>query len=327
MTVATAFLLSLFTTISLIPVINRVARRYNLFDQPGGRKIHTRAVPRIGGVAMVAGASLPVFLWTDLSLPLKTILLGVGMLSILGLVDDLITVSWYKKFLVQAVAALLVIFYGHVRITYLGYWAGNEIHLPGWLSSLLTFFFIMGVTNAINLADGLDGLAAGICIFIFGELLILAHIQGLNTYFIPLVAIIGAIWGFLRFNTYPATIFMGDSGSYFLGFSAAVLSILCTQVRHSAISPVVILLILGLPIVDTLWVMVERARTGNPLFLPDQRHLHFRLMKIGLSHREAVMIIYALQAALAFISIKWMFYPAQGLFWPSCPFPWHLWGL
>ncbi len=314
MTVATAFLLSLFTTISLIPVINRVARRYNLFDQPGGRKIHTRAVPRIGGVAMVAGASLPVFLWTGLSLPMKTILLGVGMLSILGLVDDLITVSWQKKILVQAVAALLVIFYGHVEITYLGYWAGSEIHLHGWLSILLTFFFIMGVTNAINLVDGLDGLAAGICIFIFGELLFLAHLQGLDTYSIPLVAIIGAIWGFLRFNTYPATIFMGDSGSYFLGFSVAVLSILCTQTGHSAVSPAVVLLILGLPIVDTLWVMVERARLGNPIFLPDRRHLHFRLMKTGFSHREAVMIIYAIQALLTFISIKWMFYPAPRLF-------------
>lgn len=304
-----AFLLSFFTTIVLVPVLLRVARRYGLFDKPGGRKGHTQLVPRLGGVAMVIGICLPVFLWMDLTPTLKAVLLGMTSLSLIGLVDDLIILDWRKKLLVQAGAALLVVLYGKVQITFLGYWSGHEVFLPVWLAVPLSFFFIVGVTNAINLADGLDGLAAGICLFIFSILGFLAHVQGLTEYFVPLAALIGAIWGFLRYNTFPAIIFMGDAGSYLLGFSAAVFGILCTQAPNSAVAPTLILIILGIPIVDTLVVMTERVLTGKSMFHPDRRHIHYRLMRIGFSHREAVIFIYVVQAVLAYVSLRLTFYP------------------
>ena len=306
-----AFFLALFSTIVFITLLLKVARRYNLYDKPGGRKMHTQPVPRLGGVAMAAGASLPTFIWIDLDPAFKSVLLAIGALSLMGLIDDLVRIRWHKKMLVQAAAALLVVIYGHIQIKNLGFWAGHEVLLPQYLSIPLTFFFILGVTNAINLSDGLDGLAAGMCTFIFGALAIIAYMLGLANYLVPLSAILGSIWGFLRFNTHPAAIFMGDAGSYFLGFSAAVFGIMCTQSAHSAVSPAILLLILGIPIIDTVCVMVERLIAGVSLFLPDRRHIHFRLMQIGLSHREAVMSIYALQAAFTLAAFKMLFFPAS----------------
>ena len=306
-----AFFLALFSTVVFITLLLKVARRYNLYDKPGGRKMHSQPVPRLGGVAMAAGASLPTFIWIDLDPAFKSVLLGIGALSLMGLVDDLVRVRWHKKLMVQAAAALLVVIYGHIQIKNLGFWAGQEILLPQYLSIPLTFFFILGVTNAINLSDGLDGLAAGLCTFIFGALAIIAYLLGLVNYLVPLSAILGSIWGFLRFNTHPATIFMGDAGSYFLGFSAAVFGVMCTQSAHSAVSPAILLLILGIPIIDTVCVMTERLLAGVPLFLPDRRHIHFKLMQIGLSHKEAVMSIYALQTAFTLVAFKMLFYPAS----------------
>ena len=306
-----AFFLALFSTIIFINLLLKVAKRYNLYDRPGGRKMHRKPVPRLGGVAMAAGASLPTFIWIDLNTTFKSVLLGIGALALMGLVDDLVTVRWHKKLLVQAAAALLVVVYGGVQINSLGFWAGNEILIPQYIAIPLTFLFILGVTNAINLSDGLDGLAAGLCIFIFGILTVLAHLLGLVNYMVPLAAILGSIWGFLRFNTHPATIFMGDAGSYFLGFSAAVFGVMCTQSAHTAVSPAILLLVLGVPIIDTVYVIAERILSGSPLFLPDRRHIHFRLMQIGLSHKEAVMTIYAMQAGFTLSAFYMIFYPAS----------------
>ncbi len=308
-----SFFLALFTTIILITLLLKVAKRYHLYDQPGGRKMHAKPVPCLGGVAMAAGATLPTFIWLDLDPRFKSLLLGIGALSFMGLVDDLVRVSWHKKLLVQAAAALLVVVYGQVQIKNLGYWGSQAIILPPYLSVPFSFLFILGITNAINLSDGLDGLAAGLCTFTFAFLSVLAYIVGLYNCLVPLAAILGSIWGFLRFNTHPAAIFMGDSGSYFLGFSAAVFGIICTQEYHSAISPAILLLILGVPIIDTLCVMTERLLSGVPVFMPDRRHIHFRLMQIGLSHREAVITIYAIQALLTLSAFKMLFFPASNI--------------
>jgi UDP-GlcNAc:undecaprenyl-phosphate GlcNAc-1-phosphate transferase len=303
------FTLSLFATIVLIPVLIRIAKRFQLFDQPGGRKGHGKPVPRLGGIAMAVGVWLPLFLWMDLSPTLKTVLPGMAVLSIVGLLDDLLTLDWKTKLLAQTGVAVLVVLYGKVEITYLGYWAGDDVFLPALLSVPLSILFIVGVTNAINLADGLDGLAAGICLFIFGLLAFLAYLQDANEYLIPLAALIGSIWGFLRFNTFPAIIFMGDAGSYLLGFSAAVFSILCTQWPGSAVAPTIVLVILGIPIVDTLAVMTERVLKRQPVFKADRRHVHYRLVSLGFSHREAVITIYAVQAALVYAALRLTFFP------------------
>ena len=298
-----------FITVILIPGLVRLANKYKLFDVPGGRKTHLRPVPRLGGAAMLIGIIVPVTLWMEVSPLLRSVVLGLAAVSLVGLLDDLIAVTWWKKLLVHLSAASLVVMVGQVRIENLGFWSGDFLILPAWLSIAVSIVFIVGVTNAINLADGLDGLAAGLCVLIFGTILAVAYLQGLTVYFVPLCAIMGAVTGFLRYNTYPATIFMGDSGSYLLGFSAAVFSILVTQVPQSSVAPSIILLILGLPLIDTMEVMLERLITGNPVFLPDRRHLHYRLVKLGFTHKEAVIILYALQALLIYMVIELMFRP------------------
>ncbi len=315
-----AFFLALFSTIIFINLLLKLAKKYQLYDQPGGRKMHSKPVPRLGGLGMTAGASLPIFIWLELDATFKSILMGVAALAIMGLVDDLVEVKWSRKLLVQVAAALIVVVYGKVQITSLGFWAGHEVTIPEYIAIPLSFLFILGITNAINLTDGLDGLAAGLCTFIFGAFTVIAYISGLSNCILALAAILGSIWGFLRFNTYPAIIFMGDAGSYFLGFSAAVFGIICTQYAHNAISPAVVLLILAFPITDTLTVMTERLLSGSSMFMPDRRHIHFKLIRAGLSQRQAVVCIYALQALFTFIAFRLLFYPASlitGIFFAS----------
>ncbi len=306
-----AFILALLITLTMVPLLIRLAQRYSLVDKPGGRKTHSAAVPRIGGVAMAAAASTSIFLWADLTPVLKSILVGLAILCFTGLLDDLLSVKWWKKLLAQGIAASIVVIYGGAEISSIGYWWGVNVVLPHWFSIPATIIFIMGVTNAINLSDGLDGLAAGITIFIMAFLIFLAKINDVPSCYVPLASILGAIWGFLRFNTHPAVIFMGDTGSYFLGFSVAVFTILVTQHSGTAVSPLIILFVLGLPIIDTFAVILERLASGAPVFKPDQRHFHYRLVHLGFSHKEAVIIIYAIQAFCLYMALMLLFYPAS----------------
>ena len=214
-----------------------------------------------------------------------------------GVIDDFKGVGYKGKLVGQIVAALVVILYGGIKIQSLGMLLPDEVLLPGWLAIPLTLLVIVGVTNAINLADGLDGLAGGISILTFICIGYLAY-RGENTGILLIsVSVVGAIFGFLRFNTYPATIFMGDAGSYFLGFLAITLSLALTQ-GNTPLSPLLPLLLLGFPVLDTLTVMLERIHKGQSPFLADNNHFHHRLIRLGLYHTESVFVIYLLQAFL-----------------------------
>jgi len=170
--------------------------------------------------------------------------------------------------------------------------------LPAYAGVPLTVFALVGVTNAVNLADGLDGLAGGIVLLGLGVVAILAYTASDMTLVLITICMIGSILGFLRFNTYPATVFMGDGGSQFLGFSAGVLVIMLTQETNTALSPALPFMILGLPILDTALVMTERLYEGRSPFLPDKKHIHHKLLALGFDHYEAVFVIYALQSLL-----------------------------
>jgi len=305
-----AFLLALLITLTLIPILLKLAHHYVIVDVPGGRKTHAAPVPRLGGLAMVVAAFTSTFLWTNLNQAIKSVLIGWAILCFVGLIDDLISVRWWKKFLAQLIAATIVVVYGGAVIEYLGYWWGYHLFLPRWIAIPFSIIFIVGVTNAINLSDGLDGLAAGITLFIIVFLIFLAKINDVTQFYVPLAAILGAIWGFLRFNTHPAVIFMGDTGSYFLGFSVAVFTIFISQCPYAAASPLVILFILAPSIIDTLAVMLERIISGQSVFKPDQRHFHYRLVNLGFSPKEAVIIIYAIQALCLYLALILLFYPA-----------------
>jgi UDP-GlcNAc:undecaprenyl-phosphate GlcNAc-1-phosphate transferase len=196
----------------------------------------------------------------------------------------------------QTLAALIVMSLGHINIGIFRHVDAHE--LPIWLSMPITLFFIVGVTNAINLADGLDGLAGGTTMLCFSGLLLLALSGGsFDVAFVCMVTV-GAVVGFLRYNTHPARIFMGDAGSQVLGFSAAVFSLVLTQDRDLPFSAALPLLLLGVPVIDTLTVMTERVLDGRSPFQADRTHVHHRLLSLGFDHHEAVMVIYSAQALL-----------------------------
>lgn len=300
-------LLSLFITISLVPPLKSLAIRFQAVDMPNERKVHTRPIPKIGGLAMACGALIPILLWAAMNGFGHALLAGSAVIVIFGFLDDLWDLPYKAKFLAQLAAALIVIHFGRLDICCLGNLAPEGFRLPTALALPLTAFVIVGVTNAINLSDGLDGLAGGITLMTFICIGYLAY-QGEHFFTLTVsVAAIGAIFGFLRFNTFPAVIFMGDTGSQLLGFLAICLSIHITQ-GNQPLSPLLPLIILGFPILDTLTVMAERIMKGTSPFKPDKNHFHHKLMRLGLFHTEAVFTIYLLQSFLILSAIIFRFY-------------------
>ena len=298
----TVLFLSLFITISLVPFFARLAERYNLVDIPNARKVHEKPIPRIGGAAMAVALFAVSAAFIPKDQFIYSLLIGSGIIVCFGLADDFLNLGYKIKFVGQIAAALVVIFYGGVKIATLGAILPDSLCLCEWSSALLTLLAIVGITNAINLADGLDGLAAGICLLAFSCIAFLAYQEGSSQVLLMAIAISGAIFGFLRFNTYPASIFMGDSGSQLLGFIGIVLAIKLTQ-ESFTLSPALPLLLFGIPILDTLAVMSQRIAEGRSPFRADKNHLHHKLMRLGLFHTEAVFLIYVIQSALIICSI------------------------
>jgi UDP-GlcNAc:undecaprenyl-phosphate GlcNAc-1-phosphate transferase len=218
-------------------------------------------------------------------------------LIVFGVIDDLKNIGFKVKLIGQVIAALIVILYGGLKIQSLGSLIPGEYILPVWLSIPFSVLCIVAITNAINLSDGLDGLAGGITLLSFLFIGYLSYLVKFQTFEVISVAIVGAIFGLLKYNTYPATVFMGDAGSQLLGFVAVTLSLAVTR-RSDHLSPVLPLLIIGLPIIDTLSVMIQRILDGRSPFIADKNHLHHKLMSIGFYHSESVTLIYIMHAIL-----------------------------
>jgi len=233
-------------------------------------------------------------MWVEMGREIVALLIGLVIIFIFGVWDDRKNLGYRTKFFGQILAVLVVMMYDDIQIIHLPF--VNDYVVPQYVSFFITFFVLLGVTNAINLADGLDGLAGGITLLSFGVIVILSYLAGGTSIEIIAVAIMGSIFGFLRFNTYPARVFMGDSGSQFLGFSVGVLAVILTQKVNTAIGPALPLLIVGLPLMDTMMVMSQRMYEGNSPFKPDANHIHHKLLTRGFDHYEAVIIIYLLQA-------------------------------
>ncbi|MBN1140904.1 MAG: undecaprenyl/decaprenyl-phosphate alpha-N-acetylglucosaminyl 1-phosphate transferase [Deltaproteobacteria bacterium] len=299
-------LLSLFVTLSLIPLFGRLALRFQALDFPNERKVHGRPIPKTGGLAMAVGALVPLLFWIPSSPLSRFLLAGAALIVVFGFWDDLKDLSFRIKFGAQFCAALLVVVAGGVRIHSLGALASEGFVLPEAIAIPLTVFVIIGVTNAINLSDGLDGLAGGISLLSFICLAVLAHLADQGGVTLITCAMCGAIFGFLRFNTHPATIFMGDTGSQLLGFVGVTLAIHVTQ--KTLYSPLVSLLLVGFPVLDTLRVMLERRSKGKPLFVADRNHFHHKLLGLGFLHSESVLIIYFIQALFCVGALVLRFY-------------------
>jgi len=303
----TTLLLSMFVTIVLIPILKGMALKVNAMDLPNPRKIHTQPIPRIGGVAMAVGTLIPLLLWLPGNPLVRSIMIGAVIVVVAGAVDDIKSLGYKTKFLAQIFAAIIIILYGGISINNLGVLLPEGFLLPKAVSIVLTLVVVVGVTKAINLSDGLDGLAGGITLLTFICIAYLAFRCEHIAIAIIAVAAAGAIFGFLRYNTYPAVIFMGDAGSQFLGFIAIVLPIALTQ-QNTPLSPYLPLIILGFPILDTLTVMTERITKGRSPFVADKNHFHHKLMRIGMFHTEAVFTIYVLQTLLVITAIVFRYY-------------------
>lgn len=278
----------------LIPLMSRIAPRCGLVDIPNQRKVHATPIPRVGGVGIVVGSLVPLMLLLAPDNLSQAYVYGASVLFIFGLWDDVFEIGHYPKFFGQVVAALIVVWYGDLYVVNFPFVPGGEI--PALIGIPFTMIAIVGMINAINHSDGLDGLAGGESLFSLGAIGLLAFFatDGYQALTIA-VTVIGGILGFLRYNTHPARVFMGDSGSQFIGYTLAFLAILLTQRIDVSLSPAVVLLLLGLPIADILVVLFKRARGGMNIFRATRNHIHHRILDLGFVHRESVIIIYSLQ--------------------------------
>lgn len=296
MEIAICFALALFLSTALVPVAIRYAPILGLVDQPDGdRKIHLNPIPRCGGLAIIAAVLCSVAFWLNDLSQFYTLFFGAFTIALFGFLDDRHDLNYKWKFLGQIIA-VAIFFTGNIEITKTPFFGlGNMAPI---LSYGIMALFILGVTNAVNLTDGLDGLAAGSSLLGLGFIAYLSILSGDYSLTLIVAAIVGSILGFLRFNTHPASVFMGDAGSQFLGYLAACLAILVTQSEASAVSPALAVLIVGMPILDTLMVMTLRIKEGKSPFYPDRRHIHHQLLDIGLKHYQAVAVLYLLNFAL-----------------------------
>ncbi len=305
------FLGTLFVSFILTRTIRNLALAHNWpTKQVSSRDIHVRAIPRLGGVAIFfafLGSIAVMILLSGFARQhfnlsrLASILLPASLIFLLGLVDDLCQIRPWIKFVVQVIAAVLV-FHSGLRVLALPLLFGNH-HTFGWLASLLaTVFWVVLITNAFNLVDGLDGLAAGSALFSTLTVMVISLVNGQ-----PAAALLGlllaaAILGFLRFNFNPATIFLGDCGSLFIGFLLSILALVGAGKSSTIVAVAIPVVSFGLPILETALSVLRRLLNGQPLFKADREHIHHKLLERGLSHRQAVVILYAVSAIFGLLS-------------------------
>ena len=302
------FLAAVAGSLALTPLVRATARRYDLFDPVDDRKLHGRQIPRIGGVAifvtvmatlgMLWGVSGDVA-WGNAE-KLSVILAGATAIHLLGLWDDLRPMPARWKFLGQILIATGVYLAG-VRVELLSIPLGGDgsVALDGVVAGVVTVVWLVGITNAFNLIDGLDGLASGAALFALTTMFVVASIYG-NTgaAFVTLV-LAGATLGFLFFNFHPASIFLGDSGSLFLGFMLAGIGLLSSQKAPTMVALAIPLVSLGLPVLDTALAIFRRFLGGRPIFSADRGHIHHRLLNLGHSPRKVALLLYGACAVLA----------------------------
>ena len=300
-----SFMTSLFICMALIPPLRLLAGRFHIMDQPGERKVHQYPVPRVGGIAFAVGACASIAWWAPKDSTTLSVLFGGLVILGFGVWDDRANLGYRIKLLGQLVAALAVIFFGGVRFESIPFLVDTE--LPMWVGIPATVFFLVAVSNAVNLTDGLDGLAGGLSFLTLCGIAYLAYLSNDSTVLLLTVPFLGGLLGFLRYNTYPARIFMGDGGSQLLGFIMGVLAILLTDSARGPFSPALSLFLLGLPFLDTLGVSAQRLAEGRSPFIGDRKHIHHKLLTVGLSHYEAVTVIYALQAGMVGLAylLRW----------------------
>ncbi|MFD1363302.1 glycosyltransferase family 4 protein [Lentibacillus salinarum] len=298
---AIAFFIALVSTFLLTYPVKQLAIKLKAVDLPNHRKIHTKVTPRLGGLAIFMGVLLGGLYLHPHHEHLPEMVLGAIVILITGALDDRFSIRPVIKLTGQLIAASFLISSGLII---------ERITLPvigmvdlGFMSVLITVLWIVGITNAINLIDGLDGLATGVTTIALASMFIMAIIDGQALAASLCIVLIGANIGFLYHNFYPARIYMGDTGSNFLGYMMAVVSIVGLFKNIALFSFIIPVIVLAVPIFDTLFAIVRRAYHKEPIMMPDNKHIHYQLIRAGFSHRKTVMIIYAFSALFGVLAI------------------------
>ena len=287
---------ALLVCMALIPPLRLAAERFQVMDLPGERKVHEHPVPRVGGLAFAVGACASIAWWGARDATTFSVLFGCAIIVAFGVWDDRVDLSYRSKLVGQLLAALAVVVGGDIWFTTLPFLP--DVEVPAWAGMFVTVVFLVGVSNAVNLTDGLDGLAGGLSFLTLSGIAYLAYLSNDSTVLLLTVPFLGGLLGFLRYNTYPARIFMGDGGSQLLGFIMGVLAVLLTDSSRGPFSPSLALFLLGLPFLDTLGVTGQRLAEGRSPFIGDRAHIHHKLLRFGFTHYEAVIVIYAIQAGM-----------------------------
>lgn len=296
------FIIALVVSYILTPGVKKVAIKVGAVDRPNARKVHTHVIPRLGGLAIYIGFMAAVLFCVPLHHELIGMLLGCTAIVAIGIWDDICNIPARVKLVGQIAAACIPVAFG-IQIEWLTNPFGDILVLPEVIAIPVTIFWIIGFTNTVNLIDGLDGLAAGVAFIASISMFLLA--VNLNQ-FLPALVIVsmaGAALGFLQYNFNPAKIFMGDTGSMLLGYTLAVSAVLGLVKTAATVALVVPIIALGLPILDTTFAIIRRRMSGVPIFQPDKGHLHHRLLALGMTQKQAVLIMYFVSMILGIVAL------------------------
>lgn len=304
-----AFAAALIVSLLAMPAVIALAKKTGAMDAPNARKVHKKPVPRIGGLGIYAGFMAAIFFVAinfsfDGEQVKETVglVLSGSLIVALGLLDDYKNLPAKVKLLGQIFAATFLVLFFDVRIDFVTDPFGGYFYLE-WFAIPATIFWLVGLTNTVNLIDGLDGLAAGVASIASITIMFVALDQNLILVAVLTAALAGAAIGFLKYNFNPAEIFMGDTGSMFLGFMLAGISVTGSVKSVATIALIVPIFALGLPILDTTFAIVRRFRGGVPIFKPDKGHLHHRLLSVGFTQRQAVLLMYVISALFGLSAI------------------------
>ncbi len=296
-----AFTIALAVAYFITPKVMKFAIKVGALDAPDDRKVHTSPIPRMGGLAIYVAFVLAVLASMHISREIMGLLVGGTVILIVGIIDDLKPLPAKVKLLGQIVAAAVLVMFD-IRIEWLTNPFGDMLYVD-YLAIPLTILWVVSLTNTVNLIDGLDGLAAGVSTIAAVTILLVALQQNFLVVAILTAALAGSALGFLQHNFNPAKIFMGDTGSMFLGYMLAAISILGAVKSAATIALIVPIVALGLPILDTAFAIIRRYMSGRPIFKPDKGHLHHRLLEMGLTQKQAVLLMYVISGCLGLSAI------------------------
>ncbi len=302
LTIGVGFAISFAAT----PIVKSFAQKVGAIDVPrDARRVHDHPIPRMGGMAIFLGFLISVLLFVDISRPVRGILLGAVLIVACGAIDDVVSLNAWIKLAVQVAAAIVAVAHGVVIEVFRNpnIFSENEALVLGALAVPVTVIWIVGITNSVNLIDGLDGLAVGVSTIASTTMFVVALLVSEGNVAVILAALMGACLGFMPYNLNPAKIFMGDAGSLLLGYVLSTVSVVGMFKFYAIVTFVVPILALALPLFDTLCAIIRRLLRGQSPMHPDRGHLHHRLIDMGLSQKQAVAVLYSISAVLGLCAV------------------------